>query len=219
MLFPRLNPEDLGRPKSLVRNPIQAGLLYVYRQTVYDCYMVAVATVLPVVTAFQAPRGQNYTQGIAAAVAKTWYHTNMTVAGQLPNPEKFYCRSVGLAFRSDISILDAHRLNFDMLLRLNIGRATYLHSHAFQVPAAGGLSGASAGIINNGAPVASNQFLTYGDLGETIEQLQNFNVELDPSQVSDSAAAGIYTTAAAAAGGTGINAFIILDGQFSREVA
>lgn len=212
-----LSPSDIGRPHYRHKNPVMAGYLYQYRQFLWDCYMVAVTTALPKILMFQVPVGGSYSTGITTAIQKTLYHTNMSQAGSLASPEKFYARSLAWSFRSDILLADAHRLNFDMLLSVQMSKRAFGEMHAFKASCGGGLQGASSGVLSNGLPIGDpkNAFVFSGALGEVVEQLQTFAVLADPTQVSDSAAATTYTTSTS---GAGVNAFVHLDGLLSRAV-
>ncbi len=224
--LPRFSVSRLGRPHARirVRNPIVEGKLYVYHQPQWDVYSTVVAAALLVQRLFQVQIGGNYTPVGGAAQVKSIYHTSMGIngggAGSFPDPEKFFVMGIGLSVRSDIAIQDAHRFLYDSILDLQIGGRSFAMQHAFRFGSAGGAFGSTAGIISNGLPVSNpeNEFRTFGDQGETIEQRQGFFVQIDPTRVIDGAAAGVYTTAAAAAGGAGINAFVFLDGLIYREI-
>ncbi len=215
-----LSPSDVGRPHHRHKNPILAGYLYQFRQQHWDCYMVAASTALPKILMFQAPIGGTYNSGGVTAIQKTLYHTNMSQAGSLASPEKFYSRSLSFSFRSDILLADALRVNFDMLLSFLVSKRSFLDTHAFKASCAGGLYGNSSGVFSNGMPIGDpkNAFLFSGALGEVVEQLQTFAVLADPTQVSDAVANTTYSTPSAANGCSGVNAFAHLDGLLSRAV-
>lgn len=215
--LPQLNTNDLGRPKHRLRNPIMEGKLYAYRQPLYDFYGVTVNTALTRQLLYQVPQGGAYTPSGGAALVKTIWHTNMSAQGQLPSPEKFWCKGVSIQVRSDTALADAHRFLYDTVVTFNISNKPYLQVHAHRLPATGGLFGGSSGIVSNGWP-EPGLFNTFGDQGETIEQLQTFSVEFQPTQVVDAGANATYTTATTANGGFGINAFCLLDGILFREV-
>lgn len=213
-----LEPSQLGRPHYRQSNPILAGYLYQFRQQHWDCYMVAVTTPLPNILMFQSPIGGTYQTGIAAAIQKTLYHTNMSQAGSLASPEKFFARSISFSFRGDILLADANRLVFDMVLSFLVSKRSFLDTHAYKASCAGGLYGLSSGVLSNGLPIGDpkNAFLFSGALGEVVEQLQTFAVQANPTLVSDASANNTYQTATS--GGTGVNAFVHLDGLLSRAV-
>lgn len=216
--LPTLQASEVGRPRHRVRNPLRTGVGYELRLPLYDTFAATVATALALRRLFQIPIGAQFTPIGGAAVAKTLYHTNMDNAGTLAAPQKYFTKSVQVAVRSDIDIVDVRRFLFDTLLTFQIGERIYSRSHLFSYPGAGGPNGLSAGLISNGEQNANNNYTLPGPMGETIEVLQNFFVTLDPALVSDAAGAGVITTAAAAAGGAGINALVTLDGMLTREV-
>ena len=216
--MPLMHPSELGRPHHRLRNPLQTGVLYQFRQPLYDFYGVTVATVATLQKLFTIPQGQSYTPAGGAALAKSAWHTNMNAAGQLPSPQKHYAKGLSLSLRSDVAAIDAIRFLNDTIVSFFIGGRTYLDLHAMRVPQSGGPYGFSSALITNGLPVAQNFFELVGDLGEIVEQLQSFRVELDPTKVIDAAALTTFTTATTANGGFGINAFVYVDGILNREV-
>lgn len=209
---------EVGRPRFRHRNPIVSGQLYQFRQPIWDFYGVTVATALNLQRLFQIPRGQQYTPTGGAALTKTLWHTSMDQAGVLPSPDKFFAKAISVSITSNTAVGDAERFLDDTILRLIISDRSFLDAHAFKLPAAGGLYGFNAATVTNGIPDPMAQYQLSGPLGEVIEQLQNFAVELDPVQVVRANAAGIYTTLTTANGGFGINAHVYLDGLKSRAV-
>lgn len=213
-----LQPSEIGRPHYRSKNPILAGYLYQFRQPFWDCYMVAITTALPNLLLFQQPQGGNYASGGVTSVQKTLYHTNMTTGGALPSPEKLFVRTISFSMRSDILLADAQRLVFDTVLRFLVSQRSFLDLHAYKASCAGGLYGNTSGALSNGMPIGDpkNAFIFSGALGEVVEQLQTFAVQVNPTLVSDASANTTYTTATT--GGTGVNAFVHLDGLLSRAV-
>lgn len=223
MRLPNLEPQQLGRPKLRLRNPIMEGVGYVLRAPLFDYYGVTVATVVTRQILFTVPKGQAYTPAGGAALTKSEWHTNMEQAGILPSPRKFYIKGIQVSVRSDTAVADLHRFLYDTLVDLQISSKSYLGTapggaHAFKFPQGGGAAGGSAGLVQNGWPDVRNEFECYGDMGEVIEQQQGISVTLDPTRVTDAGANTTFTTATAANGGTGINAFVFLDGLLTREV-
>lgn len=216
--LPELSSSQVGRPKHRVRNPLRTGILYQFRQPFYDYYGATVATLVTDQRLFQIPRGAQYTPAGGAAFAKTEYHTNMTQAGVLPSPQKLYAKAIALSLANDAHVTDLNRFVNDTVLEFLISERPYLTVHAFKCPAAGGAYGFSAGTLANGVPTADNQFITSGQLGEVVEQLQSFAVRLNPTRVTRADAGGTFTTQTAALGGTGINCHVYIDGLWSREV-
>jgi hypothetical protein len=224
--LPRFGLSRIGRPRFRVRktNPVVEGKLYVYRQPWWDAYMVKAASALNVQTLFQAPIGQQYTPNGGTGGAKTLYHTNMGIngagAGQFPSPDKFFVMGIGFSVRADISAADATNLLEDLLVDLQIGGRSFALNLAFRVGQAGGAYGQSSALIANGLPTSNpeNEFRTFGEQGETIEQQQGFKVVCDPTQVWDAAGTGVPTAYTTASSGAGVNAHVFLDGYYYREI-
>lgn len=218
--LPRLDAREIGRPRFINSraNPLRTGILYQFRQPFYDFYGVTVGTALTEQRLFTIQRGQQYTPAGGAALTKALYHTNMTQSGNLPSPQKLYVKALSLMLANDVAAVDANRFLNDTILRFLISDREYAVLHAVKAPAQGGVYGFSGAVISNGLPTAPNAWQASGQLGEVIEQLQTMTVVLDPTTVIRADAGATYTTAAAAAGGTGINAHAYLDGLWSREV-
>ncbi|MEE9235109.1 MAG: hypothetical protein V3U28_06710 [Candidatus Acidoferrales bacterium] len=210
--LPRLEASEVGRPRYRMRNPILEGKLYQFRQPLWDVYAAIAATALVARTLFQTPAGGQFTPIGGVAITKTRYHTNMTQAGVLPSPQKFFTKAISVSYREDVNLADATRFGFDTLARFTISSREYLEIHAYKLPGAGGAYGFTSGIITNGLPERTNQFLFAGQLGEVIEQLQTVAVQLDPTLVSDASGSGVLTTIAE------LNVFVHLDGLLNREV-
>lgn len=216
--LPILGSRDIGRPKYRRANPIIEGKLYQFRQPLYDYYGVTVATAVTRQIMFTVPIGQNYTPAGGAALVKSAWHTNMVQSGLLPSPQKFFAKSISLSVRSDIFLTDSRRFLWDTLLDLTISQRSYGRFQVFKSPGGGGVFGFSSGITGNGLPTRDNQYAFVGELGETIEQQQNFSVTLDPTLVIDAAGVGTLTTETTANGGLGVNALVHIDGLLNREV-
>lgn len=217
--LPVLGVADIGRPKYRRSNPIIEGKLYQFRQPIYDCFMATVNTLLVAQVLFSIPRGQQYTPTGGTAFNKAFWHTNMEQGRLLPSPQKFFAKAISLSIDPLTLAADAARFLNDTLLTFNISERPYLRVQAQKVPGGGGAwAGGGSAFVQNGWPVRDNQFAFVGDLGETIEQQQPFDVTLDPTQVRKADATTTLTTATAGNGGIGINAFVHLDGLLNREV-
>ena len=216
--LPILGSQAIGRPKYRKSNPIIEGKLYQFRQPFYDFYGVTVATALTRQVLFTIPIGQAYTPAGGAALVKSAWHTNMVQSGVLPSPQKFFAKAISLQVRQDIFLADARRFLWDTLLNFVISQRSYGQFQVYKSPGGGGVFGSTSGLVGNGWPTRDNQYAFVGELGETIEQQQNFNVTLDPTQAIDAAALGVFTTTATGAGGLGVNALVHIDGLLNREV-
>lgn len=217
--LPIFGKRDIGRPKFRRSNPIIEGKLYQYRQPLHDVYMVTVNTALTQQTLYTVPIGQSFTPAGGAAFIKNVWHTNLVQSGLLPSPEKMFCKSISLSIDPLTLAADAGRFLFDTFVTFNISQRPFLQTHIWKLPSGGGAwQGGGSGYVNNGWPTRDNQFAFVGDLGETIEQQQNFSVVLDPTLVRKADATTTATTATAANGGIGINCFVHLDGLLNREI-
>ena len=225
-----LDSGTVGFPKHRLRNPIYPGQGYAYHQPLFGYYGVTVATALTEQILFSTAQGGNYTPAGGAQFALSAWHTNLIgQGGILPNPDRHFVKYISLKIREDVLAADAIRFLNDSLVVFFMGSDAreYWRSHGNKVPAAGGVFGFSSAIISNGMPQTANQVPFWGpaesnSLGlpgaEVIEQGQNFGVTIDPTKVRDAGGLTTYSTAAAAAGGAGINVHVYLDGIRFRGV-
>lgn len=165
----------------------------------------------------------------------------MRQGGLLNNPDMFNILYMSLSVRGDTFVTDLNRFLSDTLMTLFVGNDTpYGVTHAYRVPAGGGGYGASSGIVSNGFPQQLNQYEMEttmvngiptstaggtgeifpgsglaGNLGELVTQQQHVQVTMQPTLVIDANGNATYTCSA---GGTGITAFVVLRGQYSRAV-
>jgi hypothetical protein len=214
-----LSGAEIGRPKYRRSNPIIDGRLYQYRQPLHDVYQVTVNTALIVQTLFTVPIGQAFTPTGGAAKVKTIWDTNLVQSGLLPAPEKMFAKSISFSVNPLALLNDAARFLFDAFVTFNISQRPFLQTHIWKAPGGGGVwNGGSAAVVQNGWPSRDNQFAFVGELGETIEQQQQFSVVIDPTQAIKANATGTLTTATAANGGIGIDCFCHIDGLLNREI-
>jgi hypothetical protein len=241
-----IEESEIGNPKLLMalrRNPIVAGQLEYLVQPVYDYYAVAVATPLSKQNLFTLPIGQQYTPTGGVPFAKTVFHTNLVQAGMLDAPKKLLIKAPATVPRGDIAPQDLTSFTGTTYFELSISGKPYWQSNVLKTPAGAGpftqnistqtlvAGGTMANAGSNGWPHTHN-IATITDpvpqipgldpmepiLGQLIEQNQNFTVLLDPT-ISGTAAA---TTLAAAPTtqfvGTGINAWVYLEGILARAI-
>mgnify|MGYP001581072095 FL=1 len=224
----------VGFLKARVKNPIFPGNIYAYHQPLYSYYGVTVATALNEQFLFSVPRGGQYTPAGGAQIALSMWHTNLIgQGGILPNPDRHLVKYISLHVAEDTLAADAVRFLDDTLIVFFIGDGSteYWRSHGVKAPSGGGVFGFTSAFVNNGWPDRMNQVPMWGPAtpivngsditvegAEIIEQGENFGVTLNPTLVSRANAAGVYTTAAGAAGGIGINAHVYLDGIRVRAV-
>lgn len=218
---------DLGKTRHRMKNPIQVGTLYVFRQPQHDCFQATVATQLTNYTLFSTPQGQTFTPTGGTAILKTAWHTSMDQASLFPQPRKFYIRAMWLqlgGYSSATSasmgtVQDINGFLETALITLQISGRSFLQSHAHRFPCGGGMYGQSSAILTNGLPTNNNSMQMYGQNGETIEQGQSVLVQVDTKQAGLANAPTIpITTATAANDGVGLNGFVYLDGLLFREL-
>lgn len=219
--LPRLEAAQVGRPRFRHANPLVGGRLYIFDQGIYDVYIIAPNTAATVQVLFTIAQGGSYAVPGGNTINKTALHTLLTQPGQLSAPQKEVVRAISITLRGNISPHDAMLFLAQTQLTFTIDRMTFLQTIAQKIGGAGGpFSGAAAGLVSNGLPEASN-FTLLHESGETIEQQQNFSVTLDPTIFKDGISAdGAYTTDATTTSpaGTGIFAYLTLEGQLARAV-
>lgn len=229
----RLLAEEVGRPHLRTENPIFAGNLEGITQALYDIYFVLANTAMPKLTLFSNPIGSVYSFGGITAFAKTNNHTNLAQAGMLEAPNKHIVRAISAYVQCNQAVLAAAGgglVNpidvaiFDSIFgQFNVNRKSYQDTIMGRLPAGGGvfISGATAaaagigGTATNGWPTRDNTYaLAYG--GVALEQAQNFNFIIDPTQAS-----AAQSTSTGAAGGfpsNGLGVWVFLDGTLFRAV-
>lgn len=244
--MPQASHADVGRPRARANNPLLAGVAYIYRQDQWAPYFVATSGILNIQSLFNLIPGNSYTPSGGAALTITNWHTSMRQGGLLSNPDMFNCLYMSLSVRGDTFATDLNRFLSDALVTLYIGNETpYGLSHAYRVPAAGGGYGASSAIVSNGFPQIANQYemeASYmdgqptldangqptgsvneifpgsgwaGNKGELVTQQQRLSVNINPTLVADANGNTTYTCSGS---GTGLTAFVVLRGQYSRAV-
>ena len=223
--LPKLNLCDVGTDKvrtskrggfTRSANPVYPGLHEIITQPLYDSFTVAVSTAIPALTVlFQNPVGQS---------SKTLLQTNMLAAGQLPAPQKFSVRAIRLGFRNDAFITDVIGLLYGNWVNFKVSQKPYLQCPAALLTAGFGAYmpaisqvGATAPtgtlvayLTSSGTPDQRNIFALSRPI--QIEQNEQFSFELNQATA--------YTTAAASGVtlGTGLDVYVFLDGELSRQV-
>jgi len=226
----KISLAELGHPHARVRNPIVQGYLEGITQPLYDSYLVASSTALPKLILFSVPQGQIYNFGGITAFAKTSLFTNMVQNAVLPAPNKFIVRAISVWIAQNINPLDLNAMLNTVLLSFSVNAKDYCDQIVGRFPAGGGTFGifqytqataadAAYSLVGNGWPDARNTYTqAYG--GVPIEQQQTFAVVLDPTLNNVAA----YTTKSSTASGTneivgtGVTAYVFLDGTLFRAV-
>lgn len=226
----RIAAHEVCRPRFSLRNPYVANLGDFEVYPLWDYYGVAVATAVGAQDLFTVPRGQNHTQG-GLNIIKTAWHTSMTKAGELPNPNRILVRRVCAYLINRMNQVDVTRFLDETVLSLVIGAKTFLQCLLAKFPAGGGVWLQSvvngAGIAGSGIPQSGEGYKLVAPSGSglsgaypavdgvDIAQGQSFRVNLDPTLATAFNAVGVgFTTAAAGAtpAGIGVHALIFLEG-------
>jgi hypothetical protein len=227
--LPVLDTVDLGRPRLRVRNPIMAGYLEGITQALYDIYCVAANTATIKLTLFSLQEGSVYNFGGVAAFAKSRAHTNLVQSGMLEAPNKHITRAISVFTQSNMTTGDQSKFGV-CSARFFVNQKSYQDTVVARLPGGGGTYAALAGTFTapqgyaqtaNGWPDTRNTYsLAYG--GVPIEQQQNFQFVIDPT-ISGGGSAAPFTTdntvsATVPVAGTGVNAWVFLDGTLFRAV-
>jgi len=238
-----ISAHEIGRPHFRLRNMLAAGLGDFVVQPEWDFYGVAVSTAVVAQTLFSIVNGQPYTITGGATVTKTLQMTSMVQAAQLQAPERMLVRGITVYFSNDINQADANRFASQTILNFFIStKSFFVVPQVGKLPAGGGVwaqqFGATAattiiGTVGNGMPSEHQGFrLTDPGCDGTpgvdqfpnidgilIAQQQAFKVVVDPAQAAWAQATGFTTNANTTVPiGTGVNAWVYLEGQKARAV-
>lgn len=234
----QLDEHEVGRPHVRRKNPVYTTdgatgtSLEVIAQDLYDYGEIEVATQSNKLTFFSVPVGQYYTPIGGTAFQKQTLHTNLEGQGAvLPNPQRFMCKGLQVVRRADIVMADLIALDYQSLVTFTIGdsKKPYFTGLLAKIPAGCGVMSATSSAVapasgqttsnalTQGWPVSGNIYHLLADAndpGVIISQGQNFQASIDPTQQ----VGGPFTTAAAAASGTGIHIWMNLVGTLARSV-
>lgn len=194
------------------RGAVAPGMVDIQQIPLYDTFTVAAATaIVPPVQFFTVPIG---TAGSGFATAKTIVQTNLTQPARLEAPRSFEVHALRLYVQQNVAFADLISLFNSLVAVLIVGEKAYQQGPVWMFPAGGGITGnptiAGASNWQNGLanPCAIN--LIAQPFLVKLEQGENFRVELQGTTG--------FTTAAAAAGGTGLTIVTVLDGILTRQV-
>lgn len=238
-----ISAHEIGRPHFRLRNMLAAGLGDFVVQPEWDMYGVAVATPTVKQTLFSVPQSQNMTITGGATFAKTFQTTSMVQNAVLQAPERMLVRGMTIYTDNTTNQLDLNNFCSQTIINFFISTKSFFAINlAGKIPAGGGpwaqQFGATAaltviGTTSNGLP-SEHQGFKFTDPGcdgtpgvdqfpnidgILIAQQQAFKVEVDPTQAAHKQATGFTTQAAAVVpAGTGLFAWVILEGQKARAV-
>jgi hypothetical protein len=238
-----ISAHEIGRPHFRLRNMLAAGLGDFVVQPEWDFYGAAVSTAVVAQTLFSIVQGQPYTITGGATVTKTLQMTSMVQSAQLQAPERMLVRGITVYVSNDVNQADLNHFASQTILNFFIStKSFFVLAHVGKLPAGGGpwatQFGATAattiiGTASNGLPTEHQGFrLTDPGCDGTpgvdqfpnidgilIAQQQAFKVIIDPTQAAWAQATGFTTNANNTVPiGTGINAWVYLEGQKARAV-
>jgi hypothetical protein len=222
---------------------LAAGLGDFVVQPEWDYYGVAVSTAVTSQTLFSIPQNNPFTISGGATVTKTLQMTSMQQSSQLQAPERMLVRGITAILDNLCNQTDAIKFGSQTIVNFFIStKSFFVVAHFLKLPAGGGIwaqqFGATAantiiGPVGNGLPSEHQGFrLTDPGCDGTpgvdqfpnidgilIAQQQAFKVVVDPTQAAWAQATGFTTNNNATVPiGTGINAWIYLEGQKARAV-
>ena len=241
--LPELSAHEIGRPRFRQRNMLAAGLGDFVVQPEWDYYGVTVSTAVTKQTLFSIPQNNPFTIAGGTTVTKTLQMTSMQQSSQLQAPERMLVRGITCFFANDINQADAVHFGSQTIVDFFISTKSFFNvAHIAKLPAGGGIwaqqFGATAattiiGAVGNGLP-SEHQGFRLTDPGAAgtpgvdqfpeidgilIAQQQAFKVDVNPTQAAWAQATGFTTQAAGAVPiGTGVNAWVYLEGQKARAV-
>ena len=214
--YPQLREAQFGRVAARHRrqeNPVMAGVVDIITQPYYDSFSIAANTAVTKQILFQSPQGQN---------GRTLNQTNMTQAGFLPNPQRLTVKGLRLYLSNNSVLADVQNFLLNNSFVLTVGKKPMLEVPCLAISAGLGAyysaiaeTGTAAAGDNisfstsNGFPDARSFFVLDDPI--QIEQGESFNVTINPEVAWSTQNAGRPV-------GTGITAYIFLDGELIRGV-
>lgn len=238
-----ISAHEIGRPRFRLKNMLAAGLGDFVVQPEWDYYGVAVSTAVTSQVLFSIPQNNPFTISGGATVTKTLQMTSMQQSSQLQAPERMLVRGVTAILDNLCNQTDAIKFGSQTIVNFFIStKSFFVVAHFLKLPAGGGIwaqqFGATAantiiGPVGNGIPSEHQGFrLTDPGCDGTpgvdqfpnidgilIAQQQAFKVVVDPTQAAWAQATGFTTNNNATVPiGTGINAWVYLEGQKARAV-
>lgn len=238
-----ISAHEIGRPHFRLRNMLAAGLGDFVVQPEWDYYGVAVSTPTVKQVLFATSQNNPFTITGGATFVKTLQTTSMQQSSQLQAPERMLVRGITVYAANNMNQIDLNNLASQTIVNFFIStKSFFVVGLLGKLPAGGGVwaqqFGATAattiiGTVGNGLP-SEHQGFKFTDPGcdgtpgvdqfpnidgILIAQQQSFRVEIDPTQAAHVAAVGFTTQAnTTVPPGTGVNAWVYLEGQKARAV-
>ncbi len=194
------------------QNPNIGGIVDVITNPLYDQMTVGQGAVFPTTVLFQTQLGQG---------GKTLSQTDMTAAGQLPNPQRFTIHSICAVIANNTVPSDMYNLTQNVTLSLNVQTKPFAYGPLITFPAARGYQtfGAALGTTANLTEIFSTSNGSVDpraayllDAPITIEQGEQFSVTLTNQSGFSLGANTLYPP------GVGTVITIFLDGNLERGV-
>lgn len=229
---------ELGRPRARLGNP-NTGIPEVVVQPIFDIYAVAVASIMGALNLFSVVQGQTFNFNGVTAFTKGPGHTTMVQPGMLESSYTFIVRALSVSVTGLQSTGTAgtgsgmvHPWDLNNFLysffQFTINRKSYFDGIGAWLPCGGGafLSGAAsftapAGQVTgtNGWPYTDNVYSIPG--GQYINPQELFGFTINPTlnaggTPTSVAAAGVAVGGGTAQPGTGLMAWVRLDGTLIR---
>lgn len=238
-----ISAHEIGRPRFRLKNMLAAGLGDFVVQPEWDYYGVAVSTAVTKQTLFTIPQNNPFTIAGGATVTKSLQMTSMQQSAQLQAPERMLVRGITCFLDNNCNQFDAVRFGSQTIVDFFVSTKSFFNiAHFAKLPAGGGTwaqqFGATAattiiGAVGNGMPSEHQGFrLTDPGCAGTpgvdqfpeidgilLAQQQAFRVVVDPAQAAWAQSTGFTTNANSTVPiGTGVNAWVYLEGQKARAV-
>lgn len=201
-------------PRLRRRNPEVGGMLDVITQPVFDSFSIAANTAFPKTTLFQTPVGSG---------GKTSAQTNMSLAGQLPAPQKLIVYAIRLFISNDTVIVDVNNILRNVSTVFTVGKKPWLEVPPLFLSAGCGAQITAAAQVGT-APAGSAPFFATSNgsvdpravftLSKpiVIESGETFSFVLNAETAFNTAAVGANPA------GAGTTIYVILDGELYRQV-
>lgn len=148
---------------------------------------------------------------VGAASGKTLAQTNLSQSQKLPAPEAFSIFAFRIRWSEDILLADLLQILDGFVLEFYLGQKAYQRAPLWYFAAGGGIDGfttrTDASVYTNGNP--TREAIHKLAIPIVIENQMTFFAQLQGNA---------YTLTAGAAGGTGLNMTLLLDGLYARGV-
>ena len=209
-LFRRLGFKHVPRH----HNPNVGGLVEVITQPYYDSVSFAQGAAFAKTILFQSTIGQ---------AGKTLCQTNMTQAGQLPNPQRLTIHAICVHIANNTIVTDMVNLVQNVSVQLFVNTKPYFQGPLLTLPAGRGyqqvsgalstadLAGSSIYSTSNGSVDPRGSYILAAPI--TIEQGEQFQVVLNPETAFNMASNAVHPV------GVGTTITVFLDGDLERGVS